>query len=212
MKSIGNVFILGDSYSTFEGFIPEGYRTYYSNAGREETDVNKVCQTWWKQVIDETGSALLRNCSYSGTTVCHTGYDGEDCSERSFVARVDRLIKEGFFKRNKVDTFLIFGGTNDTWAGSPVGKLKYHFWTKKDLYKTLPAFCYLLKRVKANAGDARVVVILNDVLKKEISDGFKTACDKYGAMYIALEDINKNCGHPTILGMKQIKEQVLKSL
>ena len=70
----------------------------------------------------------------------------------------------------------------------------------------------MLKRVKANAGDARVVVILNDVLKKEISDGFKTACDKYGAMYIALEDINKNCGHPTILGMKQIEEQVLKSL
>ena len=212
MKNWGNVFILGDSYSTFKGFIPEEYRTYYSSEGRKETDVNDVNQTWWKQVIDETGSKLLRNCSFSGTTVCHTGYNGEDCSDNSFVARLDKLIKDGYFKKNKINTFFIFGGTNDTWAGSPVGKLKYHFWTKKDLYKALPAFCYLLKKVKANAVGARVVVILNDVLKDEISDGFKTACKKYSVEFIALENIDKNFGHPTVLGMSQIKEQVLNNL
>jgi len=76
----------------------------------------------------------------------------------------------------------------------------------------LPAFCYLLKRVKANVVGARVVVILNDVLKDEISDGFKTACKKYDIEFIALENIDKNFGHPTILGMSQIKEQVLKNL
>ena len=32
----GNVFILGDSFSTFEGYIPEGYLTYYS----ENTEKN----------------------------------------------------------------------------------------------------------------------------------------------------------------------------
>lgn len=212
MESLGNVFILGDSYSTFEGFIPEGYRTYYSSEGRKETDVNDVNQTWWKQVIDETGSTLLRNCSYSGTTICHTGYDGEDCSERSFVARMNKLIKEGYFKKNKIDTFFIFGGTNDNWAGSPVGKLKYRFWTKKDLYKALPAFCYLLKKVKANAEGARIVVILNSELKDEINTGYKAACDKYDTELIALENIDKSFGHPTILGMSQIKEQVLKNL
>ena len=29
MKDKNNVFILGDSYSTYEGYIPDGYRFYY---------------------------------------------------------------------------------------------------------------------------------------------------------------------------------------
>lgn len=46
------VAVLGDSYSTFEGFIPKGYATWYSpTALPETTDVNKVEQTWWWQVI-----------------------------------------------------------------------------------------------------------------------------------------------------------------
>lgn len=46
------VAVLGDSYSTFEGFIPKGYATWYSpTAPPETTDVNKVELTWWWQVI-----------------------------------------------------------------------------------------------------------------------------------------------------------------
>ena len=170
MKDLGNVFILGDSYSTFEGYIPEGYIHYYSRADREETDVNAVGQTWWKKLLDDTESNLILNCSYSGTTVCNTGYDGEDYSDKSFVARLDKLIDGGFFKENNIDTFFIFGGTNDTWSGAPVGELMYDGWSKADLYNALPAFCYMLSRVKENVS-ARVVVILNDILKDEITVG-----------------------------------------
>lgn len=46
------VAVLGDSYSTFKGFIPKGYATWYSpTTPQETTDVNKVEQTWWWQVI-----------------------------------------------------------------------------------------------------------------------------------------------------------------
>ena len=46
------VAVLDDSYSTFEGFIPKGYATWYSpTTPPETTDVNKVEQTWWWQVI-----------------------------------------------------------------------------------------------------------------------------------------------------------------
>lgn len=45
------VAVLGDSYSTFEGFIPKGYATWYTTAVQKATDVNKVEQTWWWQVI-----------------------------------------------------------------------------------------------------------------------------------------------------------------
>ena len=66
------VAVLGDSYSTFEGFIPKGYATWYSpTAPPETTDVNKVEQTWWWQVIKEGGYKLGNINSYSGATICN---------------------------------------------------------------------------------------------------------------------------------------------
>lgn len=59
------VAVLGDSYSTFEGFIPKGYATWYSpTTPPETTDVNKVEQTWWWQVIKEGGYKMGNINSY----------------------------------------------------------------------------------------------------------------------------------------------------
>ncbi|MBO5060284.1 MAG: hypothetical protein J6C82_05155 [Clostridia bacterium] len=209
MIDIGNVFILGDSYSTFEGFIPNGYATYYTNAGREETDVSKVEQTWWHQLLEDTESTLLKNCSYSGTTICNTGYDGRDCTDISFIARFDKLIEENYFVENKVDTFFLFGGTNDSWADSPIGELMYSDWKKEDLFCVLPAFCYLLNQVNINLPNTKVICIVNTELKSEIAESFKLACKRYSIDFVQLNEIDKKCGHPTIKGMKQIKDQIL---
>ena len=130
MLNIGNVFILGDSYSTFESHIPHGYEFWYSERDSKLTDVRTVEQTWWHQFLAATKSNLLLNCSWSGTTICHTGYDGVDCSDKTFIARLDRLIEEGYFEANRVDTLILFGGTNDSWANSPVGKLQYSDWER----------------------------------------------------------------------------------
>ena len=40
--------IFGDSYSTYEGFVPEGYAIYYPRL-----DVNSVNETWWSLVAKE---------------------------------------------------------------------------------------------------------------------------------------------------------------
>ena len=72
------VAVLGDSYSTFEGFIPKGYATWYTTAVQKATDVNKVEQTWWWQVIKEGGYKMGNINSYSGSTICNTGYRDED--------------------------------------------------------------------------------------------------------------------------------------
>ena len=37
---LGNIFILGDSYSTFSGYIPEGYAPYYDEDGPWYLKVN----------------------------------------------------------------------------------------------------------------------------------------------------------------------------
>ena len=45
------VSILGDSYSTFQGYIPEGNEAwYYAPVDTSRTDVENVTQTWWWQV------------------------------------------------------------------------------------------------------------------------------------------------------------------
>ncbi len=208
MAHLGNVFILGDSYSTFEGFIPDWCEPYYTKKPGKDIEVNDVSQTWWYKLLEETQSCLVRNCSYSGTTICNTGYDGEDCSHKSFIARLDRLIAEGFFNTNNVNTFFVFGGTNDSWAGSPIGEPKYMDWSKEDLYMTMPAFCYLLHRISEDIPCARVVCIINTELNLQIQKGLKNACEMYKVESIQLNDIDKYNGHPTIKGMEQIKEQI----
>lgn len=217
---LGNIFILGDSYSTFRGYIPEGYDCYYSEDGPHylnampgvdigPNDVCKVEHTWWYNLARENGT-LVRNCSYSGTTICHTGYNKSDNSTISFVARLDKLLEEGFFKENKIDTFFLFGGTNDSWAEAPLGEEILADWKKEDLYNVFPAFSYLINTIVHNFADAKIYCILNTRLKDEISQFYTRICHEKGVDLIVLHDIDKIHGHPTVDGMKKIKEQVLE--
>lgn len=105
---------------------------------------------------------------------------------------------------------LIFGGTNDSWINAPIGKLIYSSWTDDELKCVLPAFCYLILTAKKFVED--IVVIINTGLKQEILEGFIEACDENEIRYLCLEGIDKENGHPTELGMKQISEQVAKYL
>ena len=212
MKSLGNVFIIGDSYSTFEGYIPEGYAVYYTYGEDDGVSVVKPEQTWWGLLIAETGSHLLRNCSYSGSTVCNTGYGGTDCRDTSFIGRFDALDRKGFFEKNKVDTMLIFGGTNDSWAEAPKGEIKLSDITEEDKYNALQAFCYLINRSKETLPDSRIICIINTELDEIITEGYKKVCEKTGTEYIVLHDIEKIEGHPDRNGMRQIASQIEKSV
>lgn len=68
------ISILGDSYSTFEEYIPNGNEPWYFKRPVENrTDVVDVKQTWWWQLISEDGYILGVNDSYSGATISYTG-------------------------------------------------------------------------------------------------------------------------------------------
>ncbi len=86
--SFNNVMILGDSYSTFKGYIPDGYAIYYSEEETDKTDVRNVTETWWHQLISETNSTLVLNNSWSGSTICYSGWHNTDSSQtHSFIYR-----------------------------------------------------------------------------------------------------------------------------
>ena len=195
------VSILGDSYSTFQGYIPEGYAVWYFDPYKSErTDVSSVEQTWWWQLIDRNGYTLEVNDSWSGSTISYAGYRYADYSDRSFITRIPRL--------GHPDILLIFGGTNDSWAGVPVGKFKYNGIRRKELYTYRPALAKLLKGVKKAYPDTKILFMINNGLREEIVSSTHTICDRYKIPYVNLQDIDKMEGHPTIAGMKQIADQV----
>ena len=46
----------------------------------------------------------------------------------------------------------------------------------------------------------------------EITEGIKTAAEHYGAQVIQLGEMDITGGHPTALGMEQIKQDILNNL
>ena len=197
------VSILGDSYSTFNGYIPEGNASwYFTNTQNGRTDVTDVRQTWWWQFVTEGGYILGINDSYSGATISFTGYRGEDYADRSFITRLPRIVPS--------DLLLIFGGTNDSWAGVPLGEFTYSKLTRGHLYEFRPAMGKLLREAQNRFPGTRIVFIINSELKAEVTDAIKETCKHYGVEYIELHDIDKNHSHPTVKGMAQIKDQVLQ--
>ena len=200
---------MGDSYSTYEGYIPEGYNFYYSDTREEKPVIKGVEKTWWKMLAKENNFNIILNDSFSGSTICNTVRENHSV-ESSFLSRIDRYTNENFFLKNNINTIFIFGGTNDSWIDSPIGNLKYSDWTADELKCVLPAFCYLTDRAKSVVDN--IVVIINTDLKEEITNGFTEACAKNGIKCLLLKEIDKENGHPTELGMKQISEQVTECL
>lgn len=200
--------VLGDSYSTFEGRIAPTYNAcWYFGEGRnadKSNDVASAEQTWWLDFARSHGYTVDVNNSYSGSTVCHTGYRKDDYSDRSFITRIHNL--------GAPDVLFVFGGTNDSWAKSPIGEYKYKNWTKEDLYNFRPAFCYLMYQLRQLYPHTKIYNITNSELSSEITGSMATICKHYGIKNILLHDIDKQGGHPSTKGMKSISEQLWQAV
>ena len=191
------VSILGDSYSTFEGWIPKENEVWYGvGIGN---DVQKVEDTWWHQLIEDNGLKLELNNSWSGATICNTGYRGEDYTNRSFLTRSGNLGENP-------DIIYVFGGTNDAWANSPLGDPN-----GSDMFTVRPAAKAMLSNIKKCYPEALCFVIINTELSKDVEDAIIEGCVQEGVPYLKLEAIDKQYGHPSVNGMKQISSQVWKA-
>lgn len=75
-----NLSIIGDSISTFAGYIPSGNANFYtgSNCG-----VSSVNDTWWMKLMNALGMELKLNNSWSGSRVTTTnGETSAGCMTR----------------------------------------------------------------------------------------------------------------------------------
>lgn len=203
------ISILGDSYSTFIKYLsPETNSSWYGNANvgmnAQKNDVFRVEETWWYQLIERLDGKLERNNSYSGSTICHSGYDGRDFSDRSYVSRIYNL--------GNPDIIIVFGGTNDAWSGAPIGEYQYDKWTKQDLFKFRPAFSYMLHHLKKLYPNVKIYNVSNCDISKDVRYSMDKICEHYHIVNIQLEKIDKQAGHPSVKGMKMICDQILKKI
>lgn len=193
------VSILGDSYSTYHGYNPEGYAPFYPDG---HNDVSSVDQTWWSLYIKAKGYELEKNNSWGGTTICGTGFFNRDVTASCFLSRVYML--------GDPDIIFVFGGTNDAWQRSPIGEYQYSGWTKKDCMTFRPALACLLDTLMKLYPEAKICSILNSELREEINESMRTICAHYNVQLIELHDVEKQNGHPSISGMQSICDQLLE--
>ncbi|EUK19279.1 SGNH/GDSL hydrolase family protein [Commensalibacter papalotli (ex Servin-Garciduenas et al. 2014)] len=97
------VSIIGDSISTFKNYIPNDNRPY-SYPSSDVTDVN---QTWWMDVINQSGATLGTNDSWSGRSVAGNPEKNTSC----LLANLNTIDKD-------TDLCLILLGVNDFRSGS----------------------------------------------------------------------------------------------
>lgn len=216
------VSILGDSISTFSGYLPDGYATYYPKG-----DVTSVSQTWWKRVIDKTGMELAANASYSGSSVQSDG---------NGIAAVDdtRLAQLG-----SPDIILVDMGINDAkledlGALGDISKVFTLPLTESsaaafDDTAFLGAYQAMLTKLMVAYPNAKIVCLGLNWTSSATSNDIVVAtgkiselCELYGCYYI---DVRK-CGitpanmntyledglHPNAAGHKLLADYITKQL
>ena len=199
------VTIFGDSYSTYEGYLtPDTNEVWYWAPPRtpQGNDVTGVEQTWWWQVVQRMGWQIDRVNSYSGSTVCCTGYGKADFTPRAFITRMSNL--------GEPDVILVCAATKDSWCGAPIGEYKYGEWTREELFSFRPAMAKLCWGLRTQYPRARVLFMLNSELRPEINESVHTICHHYDIPVLDLHDIDKQKGHPSQAGMKAMADQVVE--
>ncbi|MBQ6163034.1 MAG: SGNH/GDSL hydrolase family protein [Clostridia bacterium] len=135
--------VIGDSISTFEGTMPEGYALYYDKQTQKINGFRGVGDMWWSIVGRELGADLLVNGSWSGGTVVGE-YPGA-CSE----TRVSALGKDG----TDPDYILLYIGIND--CGS-CAKLYKDAPDEQDSACFASAYRLMLSRLKKSYPHAKI--------------------------------------------------------
>lgn len=94
--------ILGDSISTYAGWLSSGCETYYTGTNCGVASVN---DTWWKKLMDALGMTLCVNNSWQGTRV--TTIDGD--AKAGCMTRCQSLHTA----TENPDVIIVYMGTND---------------------------------------------------------------------------------------------------
>lgn len=204
-----NFSVLGDSFSTFEGYVePDDNDVYYY----DHIGVTDVEQMWWFKVASQMEWILDKNNSFSGSLICNFRdfNGGPYYSTHSFICRMDNL--------GDPDAIFVFGGTNDVWNGAYSGDYVYSDWSETQLEQYRPALANLFDGLQQLYPRAKLYFLIDMSLSDYDHNGQKFVesvheiAGRYHIECIDLYDIHKNWAHPDAEGQDDIARQVIEVL
>ena len=227
------ISILGDSISTFAGYIPtaDGFNLEHLARYPQDNLLTDVNETWWMQVINTLDAKLGINDSWRGATVSGaapvtTGTTGENASMANLV-RIQNLGSNG-----TPDVILFYGGTNDLAHVSNVGAFDAaNAPSTVDLTTAkwdnlADGYVHTLLRLRHFYPDAQIVCLLPTYTDSYYSDSklaqanevLAAICEHYDVAYTDLRDCGMTTAdlpdgiHPDTNGMDYITAAVLTVL
>lgn len=211
-QPIRRVGILGDSISTFLGWIDSSYSAYYPTSDSIEKGgtgtVQSVEKTYWWKIINEKMKygVLDVNNSYSGTKVV---------TENGVKGFVDRA-----YRFNDPDIIIIHGGTNDKNKASTIGEYDFDLpigQLDENCYRS--AYVKLVKMLQTRFEGVEIIVLVGDMLTTQyaqsniaIAEHFGLPCvdfTKGGTITNDTVNIPKSTGsHPDAKGMQYMADRI----
>ncbi|MFA6627937.1 MAG: InlB B-repeat-containing protein [Bacilli bacterium] len=196
------ISILGDSITTYAGYIPDGFAHFYPYPTADLADMN---QTWWMKFINHYGMELLVNNSWSGSAVSAGGSSAGYSMER---------LKYLYIGEVKPDVILIFMGANDA----------------PSVYITLEqfdiAYGQMINNIKSSSPNSEIVLCtLPSISLYTAADqeSHNAVIKKYAAMYeITVIDFTTaftrsecsqylvDSAHPNKAGMEKLAEVAIR--
>lgn len=152
MKQIS---IIGDSISTYYGFVPDGYKVYYNEEIALENQLTSVDDTWWRIVCKHLGAEICVNNSYSSSRVSGNGFPCASSDERT-----SSLHTEGAAP----DLILLYIGAND--FGRGIGIKENPFFYKEAIF--YDAYKNMLQKIMHNYPDSQIICAT--LMKSSVKD------------------------------------------
>ena len=233
------ISIMGDSISTFKGYIPTGFAAYYPKAN-DNTIMDSATKTWWHKLITDLDFELGGNSSWSGSKIaCDPNPYSCFSSTITDTASISRIDAVGI--NGQPDYILIYGGTNDT----PTNKWnKGNFNDTTDTATFIGSYYTLISRLKSKYPNAELIAIIptrmptiSDTQWNEVYTTLKTILENNKIPYVDLSqtvlqrnagdhnprkqicddyylntEADANCVHPNEAGMEVTKNEVKKEL
>ena len=192
-----SISILGDSLSTFKGYIPEGNAVYYPNTNN---DVTAVEQTWWMQLINSSNAVLDTNNSWSGAKV----------SGNLNSAYTNRIGLVG-----NPDFLIIHGGTNDRCQNVPVGSLHFEVENSDlNIEEFADSYDLLVRKAITLYPNANIILIIPNISEEyaSIINAIYKNYQLFACVDLRNYSITSAAGHYQIEGMTTVKDAISKEI
>lgn len=227
------ISIMGDSISTFDGYIPkkDGFNLKHRARYPQSNLLIDVEETWWLQLIKELDAKLGINDSWAGSTVSNFIDDNQgDVGIDASMASLTRIKNLG--SNGTPDIILFYGGTNDIGRALEMGEFNENTASNSPDLQAVKwdnfanAYAEALLRMKYFYPNAKIISLLPTYTKSyytlqelELYNNLTARiCNYYEIPYIDLTtsglttDMLPDGIHPNAEGMDKITKCVLSGM